>query len=60
VEELCQKVFLSNFEIYQALWAFKVLGLINETEHQPGPESFRRWKAWARRVRPTSRVPSLD
>jgi len=41
VEELCQKVFLSNFEIYQALWAFKVLGLINKTEHQPGPESYR-------------------
>ena len=32
VEELCQKVFLSNFEIYQALWAFKVLGLIRASE----------------------------
>jgi len=32
VEELCQKVFLSNFEIYQALWAFKVLGLISAAE----------------------------
>jgi hypothetical protein len=32
VEELCQKVFLSNFEIYQALWAFKVLGLIGAAE----------------------------
>jgi len=32
VEELCQKVLLSNFEIYQALWAFRVLGLITDAE----------------------------
>jgi hypothetical protein len=32
VEDLCGDVFLSNFEIYQALWAFKVLGAIEETD----------------------------
>jgi hypothetical protein len=28
----------------------------NETKHQPGPESFRGVKVWARRVRPTPRA----
>lgn len=35
VEDLCREVFLSNFEIYQALWAFKVLGAIEEVEGKP-------------------------
>ncbi|HEX5045218.1 MAG TPA: DUF4388 domain-containing protein [Candidatus Polarisedimenticolaceae bacterium] len=30
VEALCREMFLSNFEIYQTLWAFKVLGVIEE------------------------------
>lgn len=30
VETLCREVFLSNFEIYQALWAFKVTGIVEE------------------------------
>jgi hypothetical protein len=28
VDELCREVFLSNFEIYQSLWAFLVLGIV--------------------------------
>lgn len=32
VEALCREMFLSNFEIYQTLWAFKVLGVIEEAE----------------------------
>ncbi len=36
VKGLCRQVFLSNFEIYQALWAFKVLGVIHEVEHLGG------------------------
>ncbi len=36
VEGLCRQVFLSNFEIYQALWAFKVLGIVYEVEHLGG------------------------
>ena len=36
VEGLCRQVFLSNFEIYQALWAFKVLGIVHEVEHLGG------------------------
>ena len=36
VEGLCRQVFLSNFEIYQALWAFKVLGVVYEVEHLGG------------------------
>jgi hypothetical protein len=32
VEALCREMFLSNFEIYQTLWAFKVLGVIEEVE----------------------------
>jgi hypothetical protein len=32
VEALCREMFLSNFEIYQTLWAFKVLGVVEETE----------------------------
>jgi hypothetical protein len=30
VEGLCREVFLSNFEIYQALWAFLILGVVEE------------------------------
>ena len=29
VEALCREVFLSNFEIYQSLWAFLVLGVVD-------------------------------
>jgi hypothetical protein len=32
VDRLCREVFLSNFEIYQSLLAFKVLGIIHEVE----------------------------
>jgi hypothetical protein len=32
VEKLCREVFLSNFEIYQALWVCKVLGAIEEAD----------------------------
>ena len=35
IETLCQDVYLSNFEVYQALWALKVLGSI-EVEDRPG------------------------
>jgi hypothetical protein len=28
VDAMCREVFLSNFEIYQALWAFLVLGIV--------------------------------
>ncbi|HEX6853516.1 MAG TPA: DUF4388 domain-containing protein [Candidatus Polarisedimenticolaceae bacterium] len=41
VSKLCEEVYLSNFEIYQALWAFKVLGLIQEAEAVPdAPSTF--------------------
>lgn len=30
VENLCQEVFLSNFEIYQSLWGLAVLGVIEQ------------------------------
>jgi hypothetical protein len=30
VDALCREVFLSNFEIYQALWAFLILGVVEE------------------------------
>lgn len=32
IDRLCREVFLSNFEIYQALLAFKVLGIVHEVE----------------------------
>ena len=32
IEELCREVFLSNFEIYQTIWALKVLGVVEEVE----------------------------
>lgn len=32
VDAMCREVFLSNFEIYQALWAFLVLGIVREVE----------------------------
>lgn len=32
VEDLCNEVFLSNFEIYQTLWGFKMLGVIREKD----------------------------
>lgn len=34
VDAMCREVFLSNFEIYQALWAFLVLGVVNEVDGQ--------------------------
>jgi hypothetical protein len=32
IDRLCREVFLSNFEIYQALLAFRVLGILEEAE----------------------------
>jgi hypothetical protein len=32
VDAMCREVFLSNFEIYQALWAFIVLGVVKEVD----------------------------
>ncbi|HXV75506.1 MAG TPA: DUF4388 domain-containing protein [Candidatus Polarisedimenticolaceae bacterium] len=32
IEALCREVFLSNFEIYQTMWALKVLGVVEERE----------------------------
>ncbi len=36
IQELCDEVFLSNFEIYQTLWALKVLGVISEVDAAAG------------------------
>jgi len=32
IEDLCREVFLSNFEIYQTLWALNVLGVVEERD----------------------------
>ncbi|HZN54909.1 MAG TPA: DUF4388 domain-containing protein [Candidatus Polarisedimenticolaceae bacterium] len=32
LDAMCREVFLSNYEIYQALWAFRVLGLVHEVD----------------------------
>jgi hypothetical protein len=32
IERLCREVFLSNYEIYQALLAFRVLGILDDVE----------------------------
>ena len=32
IEDLCHEVFLSNYEIYQTMWALKVLGVVEERE----------------------------
>jgi hypothetical protein len=32
IDRLCREVFLSNYEIYQALLAFRVLGILDEAE----------------------------
>jgi hypothetical protein len=32
VDHLCEQVSLSNFEVYQALWAFRVLGAVQEVD----------------------------
>lgn len=32
VDGLCREVFLSNYEIYQALWAFRILGIVHEVD----------------------------
>ncbi len=37
VDALCREVFLSNFEIYQALWAFMVLGVVCEADRTQDP-----------------------
>jgi hypothetical protein len=39
VDAMCREVFLSNFEIYQALWAFLVLGVVKEVERGAEPGS---------------------
>jgi len=41
VDELCQDLFLSNFEIYQALLAFKVLGVVEKGGPASGGEAER-------------------
>jgi hypothetical protein len=33
IDAMCREVFLSNYEIYQALWAFRILGLVHEADH---------------------------
>ncbi len=37
VDAMCREVFLSNFEIYQALCAFLVLGIVEEVRVAEGP-----------------------
>ena len=37
LDALCREVFLSNFEIYQALWAFMVLGVVCEADRTQDP-----------------------
>jgi hypothetical protein len=32
IEALCREIYVSNFEIHQALWALKVLGAVEETD----------------------------
>jgi hypothetical protein len=32
IEEICREVFLSNYEIYQTIWALKILGVVEERE----------------------------
>lgn len=32
IEALCRDLFLSNFEVFQSLWAFKVLGVVQEVD----------------------------
>jgi hypothetical protein len=32
IESLCHEIYASNFEIHQALWAFRVLGLVTEAD----------------------------
>jgi hypothetical protein len=32
IEDVCREVFLSNYEIYQTIWALKVLGVVEERE----------------------------
>jgi len=39
VGDLCREVFLSNFEIYQALWAFLVLGVVDEVDRAEDPRN---------------------
>ncbi len=32
IEALCREIYASNFEVHQALWAFRVLGLVTEAD----------------------------
>ncbi|HEX4823705.1 MAG TPA: DUF4388 domain-containing protein [Candidatus Polarisedimenticolaceae bacterium] len=32
IDGLCREVFLSNYELYQALWAFRILGIVHEVD----------------------------
>ena len=32
VDRLCEQVSLSNFEVYQAIWAFRVLGAVHDVD----------------------------
>ena len=35
VGEICRSVFLANFDVYQYLWAFRILGIIQQVESDP-------------------------
>lgn len=35
VGEICRSVFLANFDVYQFLWAFRILGIIQQVESDP-------------------------
>jgi hypothetical protein len=37
IDAMCREVFLSNYEIYQALWAFRILGIVHEVDHAGEP-----------------------
>jgi len=43
IETLCRDVYLSNFEIYQTLLGFRVLGLVEEREPPRGPVGDATW-----------------
>ncbi|MBZ5637686.1 MAG: DUF4388 domain-containing protein [Acidobacteriia bacterium] len=36
IEALCREIYASNFEIHQALWAFRVLGAVTEADGSDG------------------------
>ena len=40
IEELCEDLTLSDFEIYRSLWAFRVLGLVRERAKDDAGEAY--------------------